>query len=230
MKDSVTLLWIPIHKRLLNDSIIHATIVRQEEPKNDDTSIYHIFERLNNSGRKLTAQQIRVAIYHGQFIDLIKELNEVPKWRGIYGKHSTALKDQELILRFLALFFRSSAYSRPMAEFLNKFTMWGRRSEAVTLHEWASIFRGTISVVYDVIGPRAFRPERALNAAVFDSVMVGLTRRLQKPDAIDPERLRDAYSGLLKNTEYLRLVSQSTSDEANVSDRIKAATQAFAEI
>ena len=49
----------------LNDSIIHATIVKQDSPEGDQSSVYHIFERLNASGRKLSPQQIRVAIYHG---------------------------------------------------------------------------------------------------------------------------------------------------------------------
>jgi uncharacterized protein with ParB-like and HNH nuclease domain len=49
-------------RRELNDSIIHATIVKQEYPEQDDTSIYHIFERLNNTGRKLSAQEIRANI------------------------------------------------------------------------------------------------------------------------------------------------------------------------
>ena len=60
----------------LNDSIIHATIIKQESPKNDNTAIYYIFDRLNSSGTKLTAQEIRTAISNGGFINLLKELNE----------------------------------------------------------------------------------------------------------------------------------------------------------
>jgi len=44
--------------------MIHATIVNQESPKEDDTSIYHIFDRLNSKGRLLTPQEIRTAIDH----------------------------------------------------------------------------------------------------------------------------------------------------------------------
>ncbi|MEO6218991.1 MAG: DUF262 domain-containing protein, partial [Ginsengibacter sp.] len=43
----------------LDDSIIHATIIKQETPDDENTSIYHIFERLNNGGKKLTPQEIR---------------------------------------------------------------------------------------------------------------------------------------------------------------------------
>lgn len=103
----------------LNDSIIHATIVKQDTPKDDQSSIYHIFERLNTTGRKLSPQQIRVAIYQGFLIDALHELNNHSSWREIYGIAGKTLKDEELILRFLALFYFSAEYTKPMREFLN---------------------------------------------------------------------------------------------------------------
>lgn len=93
----------------LDDSIIHATVVKQESPKKDNSSIYHIFERLNNGAKKLAPQEIRVAIYHGKLTKLIKQLNEVYSWRAIFGQKNNRLKDQELILRFLALFYETSS-------------------------------------------------------------------------------------------------------------------------
>src|SRR6187399_1498986 len=47
----------------IDDSIIHATIIKQESPIEDNTSVYHVFERLNTGGKKLAAQEIRTAIY-----------------------------------------------------------------------------------------------------------------------------------------------------------------------
>jgi hypothetical protein len=40
----------PDDRRRLDDSIIHATIVRQDEPTEDQSSVYLIFERLNSGG------------------------------------------------------------------------------------------------------------------------------------------------------------------------------------
>lgn len=214
-------------RRFLDDSIIHATIVKQESPKDDDTSIYHIFERLNNSGRKLTAQQIRVAIYHGAFIDLVKELNSYDRWRQIFGKSSPSLKDQELIIRFLALYQRSVTYERPMNEFLNQYTIWARRRNDEFRIECKTLFTDTIDVIFDSVGSRAFRPERAINAAVFDSVMVGLARRLAQGRPVDSESVRFQYQALLTDETFVQLVSQSTSDERNVESRLKMATAAF---
>jgi len=92
-------------RRRLDDSIIHATIVRQDEPKEDQSSIYVIFERLNAGGVNLQPQEVRVALYHGEFVRVLRELNDVDKWRTLYGGKSRRLKDMELILRFFAFFY-----------------------------------------------------------------------------------------------------------------------------
>jgi hypothetical protein len=214
----------------LNDSLIHATIVKQESPKDDDTSVYHIFDRLNSEGRRLTPQEIRTAIDHGSFIGLIKQLNEYAPWREIYGRKSGRLKDQELILRFLAFYFDGNKYERPMKEFLNKFSQAHRKADGDFLAAAQHEFTDTIDVVFKSIGPRAFRPIGPINAAVFDSVMVGLARRLDVSTIDDPQSVKEAYSQLLDDPEYQALVSQSTSDENNVRVRIKKAVDTFSQI
>lgn len=217
-------------RRMLNDSIIHATIVKQEEPKDNDTSIYHIFKRLNTTGRKLSAQQIRVAIYHGEFIEQIRELNNYPNWRSIFGKVSPTLKDQELILRFLALHFAGDQYARPMQEFLNVFTISGRKKGEDFRQQCATLFISAIDAMFDAVGPRAFRLERALNAAVFDATIVGLASRLSQNRQVDRDALAAAYYALIANTDFVNVVSQSTSDEKNVESRLRIATEAFMDI
>jgi len=214
----------------LNDSIIHATIVKQEAPSGDDTSIYYIFERINYGGRRLTPQEIRVAIYHGRLMELIKDLNQVDAWRKLYGKLSPRLKDQELILRFLAFFVSSEEYARPMNEFINKFTAKHRNDKTSTLDQWGALFKDCISLVSDNIGKSAFRPETTINAAVFDSVMVGLGVRLAHGPIKDKSGLKKSYSDLLANTRYQAIVSRSTADEKFVAERIDMATKAFARL
>ena len=63
-------------RRRLDDSILHATIIKQDEPSEDDSSIYHVFERLNTGGTTLKPQEIRSCIYHGEFNELLHVLND----------------------------------------------------------------------------------------------------------------------------------------------------------
>jgi hypothetical protein len=216
--------------RRLNDSIIHAIIIRQEQPSDDDSSIYHIFERLNTSGVSLTPQEIRAAIYHGPFSDLLKELNMANPWRAIYGPINKLMRDQELILRFLAFFFAAEEYSRPMKGFLNNFMGKNRSLNRITAMEMTAAFLPTVQVVYDSIGDRAFRLARALNAAVFDAVMVGLARRLSSGPIKNYDTLKHRYTALLSDNAFGAVAAKATADEESVSKRLRLATNAFANI
>lgn len=80
-------------RRRLDDSIIHATIIRQDEPSDDQSSIYSIFERLNTGGINLRPQEIRIALYHGEFVRVLMDLNKEKPWRELFGKKSKRLKD-----------------------------------------------------------------------------------------------------------------------------------------
>lgn len=118
-------------RRRLDNGIIHATIVKQESPPEDvDTSLFYIFERLNSGETRITHEEARSAVFHGALISEIKTLNDYGNWRRIFGRKNVRLKDQELILRFLALLFNRAKYSRPMAEFLNDFTARNKNPNA----------------------------------------------------------------------------------------------------
>lgn len=216
-------------KERLNNSILHATIVKQDKPSNDNTSIYHIFERLNTGGRKLAPQQIRNVVYHGDFIDRLGHLNDYEPWRKIFGRKNKLLKDQELILRFLALYFDVDNYKSPMKEFLNMFTLKNKEGEHVDLAFCEDIFKRTIDVAYQALGERAFRLEVALNAAVFDSVMVGIAHRINENSAFSTEKIRSRYRKLIEDETYLQAVSRATANERSVLSRLEMATRAFSD-
>lgn len=213
----------------LDTSIIHATIIKQSSPPGDDTSLYHVFERLNSGGRRLTNQEMRVALYHGSLIDRIKLLNEYPNWREIFGKPHSRLKDQELILRFLALFDNRESYERPMAEFLNKYAGRHRNPDSDYLDHITSLFQKTVDQVILAMPDRPFRLARSLNVAVFDACMVGIAERLDSNagKTVVPKTIAEAYADLILDKEFIEATSRSTADNAFVQRRISKAVDAF---
>jgi hypothetical protein len=218
-------------RQTLDDSVIHATIIKQDSPSDDDTSIYHVYERLNSGGRRLTPQEIRSAIYHGQLIDQVKTWNDGAEWRQLFGKKSARLKDQEMILRFMAFVQEPQKYKRPMAEFINEFTMRNRNPGPQFLKGLGQLFQQTMVTLLKAIGPTAFRPERNFNAAVFDSVAVGLARRLTKlSQPPSPAALKAAYESFVAAPQYVEAISRSTADQAFVERRLAIATDAFARL
>lgn len=214
-------------RRTLDNSVIHATVVKQESPENDDTGMYHIFERLNTGGRKLVPQEIRTAIYHGNLIDLLKRLNKNARWREIFGPQSARLKDQELILRFLAFYSGWQSYSAPMSEFLSKYAHQYRNMGEGEQKSLEEIFDRCIAVVHEALGSRAFKIIRALNAAVFDSVMVALAEKIKKGESVDVEEVKAAYSSLMNDDTYKDVVSRGTANEKSVELRMRLAQDYF---
>jgi hypothetical protein len=217
-------------RRRLDDSIIHATVIRQDEPTEDQSSIYMIFERLNTGGINLRPQEIRVALYHGEFVRVLRKLNDYPSWRQLYGKKSRRLKDMELILRFLAFFYYAAKYRSPMKDFLNRYMASNRDLHRQSEEELTGTFQAATDLLMEAIGHRVFRPERAINAAVVDSVLTGAARRLCRGPVKNHARLVTNYEKLMKNKDYRAAVERGTSNELNVKTRIELATEAFATV
>ena len=80
-------------RRRLDDSIIHATIIRQDEPSNDQSSVYSVFERLNTESDQLEAG-VPSCIFHGPLNDLLKDLNTNSDWRALFGPVDKRMRDR----------------------------------------------------------------------------------------------------------------------------------------
>src|SRR5205085_10276330 len=111
------------------------------------------------------------------------------------------MRDVELILRFLALFYNVKNYKKPMKGFLNDFMKTNRRQPVATkddseakkkaieekrkayearLKEFEDLFIQTSETVVTYLGAKPFHVLRGLNAAVFDSVFTAFARHLDK--------------------------------------------------
>jgi hypothetical protein len=217
-------------KRQLDDSIIHATIIKQDEPSEDDSSIYYIFQRLNTTGIELKPQEIRACIYHGEFSDLLGELNKNAAWRRVFGPVHKSMRDQELVLRFLALYFDGHDYAKPLNTFLNKYMGRNRHLNQQSESAIKAAFNPTIEIATEALGDTAFRPRKALNAAVFDSVMVGLATRLSRGRIKSVDEVRTQYKKLLEKDDFRDATEKSTTDEEAVEKRLNIAMQVFASV
>lgn len=217
-------------RRRLDNSILHATIIKQESPQDGDTSICHIFHRLNAGGMILKPQEIRRAAFHGRLLEKITQLNSYAPWRNIFGKQNKRLKDEELILRFLALYFKSAEYEKPMEEFLNKFAANQRKASDEFMEMCDKIFKQTIDASVAAFNSKPFRLVKGINAAIFDSVMVALAKRLTTGVITDMPGCQKAYDELLTDTDYRKAVTDGTSDESAVEVRLRKAIEKFATV
>ena len=215
-------------RRSLDDAIVHATIFRQDEPTGDRSSVYSVFERLNTGGSVLHPQEIRSCVYRGPLIALLEDLAKDPDWRGLYGPASTRKKDEEIILRFLALHNALETYGSPMKRFLNGFSEVHRDWSAEAGPPFPTQFRGAVRTIAEAIGRRAFRPERALNVAVADAVLCGVAHRLEADCAPADSAWVSAWEELLERLKSDDLISGGTAHEDRVNGRVSLAREVFA--
>jgi hypothetical protein len=218
------------NKRTLDNTFIHAIIVRYDPSPEGARNVYQLFERLNTGGTNLYPQEIRVALYMGDLVRLLRDLNANADWRLLYGRISDRLKDQELILRFLAFEFGQRPYSRPLKQYLNDFLSDHRELQGLNSTVVTKKFEATTKAIARGIGSRAFRVTNAVNAALVDSIMVGVATRLDSGPITDFDSMKAAHQALLKNESFTTAIGRATADEERVRTRLLLARKAFADV
>ena len=206
-------------KRRLKRATLRTFIVRQLDP-DDDTSMHHIFERLNTGGTLLANQEIRNCVCHGTFSKFLDEVNKLENWRRILGKQEpdARKRDMELILRFLAMRDLSS-YKKPMKDFLSKFMKRNKNPKDEVLRNIQDLFESTCEAVVTKLGDKPFHVRSGLNAAVFDAVMIAFSNHL---DDI-PQDIRRRYDALIQDQEFEKHTRSGTTDVEVVQDRLRQA-------
>lgn len=223
----------PELRRTLDNTFIQATIVKTDGSTGSLDAIYQVFERLNSGGTQLTPHEIRVALYAGNFVALLGRLNDEPAWRKLYGNKSPRLRDQELVLRILALYVSATTYRRPLKTFLNDFIGEYRDTVRFPVESIVQRFETAARLLEAGSGRRALRwaGNRAVNAALTEAVFVGLMRRLDLgDDEPSPEAVTAAVKRLQGNERLANAVTRATADEESVRTRLAITTREFASI
>lgn len=220
----------PEERRTLDNTFIHGTIVKYDVVNGGDDAVYQVFERLNTGGANLAPHEIRVALYNGEFVRLLRDLNQNNSWRELYGSQSDRLKDQELILRFCAFYLNAARYKRPLKRFLNEFVRDHRDGTGIDGGRINQVFSEACSLLSAHVGRKAFRATGQLNAALVDSVLVGLAHRIDVGPIHNPDTLATAFDSLIADAGYLGAIGKATADEDRVSLRMDKAIAAFAAV
>ena len=223
-------------KRTLDSTFLSSVVVTTDNSIESQENIYKIFERLNSGGTSLTAHEIRVALFSGEFITSLDKLNHFGPWRVLYGKPNPRLRDQELILRILAFYLEFEDYFSPLKGFLNAFA--GKyRSFDIDLAEnvgfehvkdATSTFMHAAALLNDAVGKAALRRGTGggVNSAQTEAIFVGLMRRLRSKE-IQPVQVKETYDRILKSEVFLNSTETGTSAPGSVKLRFNTAIKEF---
>jgi hypothetical protein len=209
-------------QRKLKGRVLRVINIKQIGPTNDDTSAYHIFERLNTGGTPLTAQEIRHCVFNGPLVEALTSLNADSSWRNIIGKSAfdKHQKDIEMILRVLAVSTRIDEYEKPMKEFLNKTMSHYKTAEAVEAKNFLESFPAVCKQIVEKLGDKPFHIKSGrINVSALDCVM-GLLCTVSNRI---PNDLATRYQALKSDPDFISTLSVSTSDSTVVKRRIERA-------
>lgn len=209
-------------KRRLRNATLRAINIKQITPNDNYNSVFHIFERLNTGGTALKPQEIRNAVYRGNIVNELQELNDDIDWHNILGLKAPdrGQKDVELVLRLFGLFEEWAEYEKPMLRYLNNVMKDNREFNS----EKAERFKDRFPEVTELINnnlDRPFRPKRVINSAVLEAVMIALLEN----DEIDGKRLSKNYEKLMNDGKFNELITGGTTDTGVLRGRIKIAQQ-----
>jgi uncharacterized protein with ParB-like and HNH nuclease domain len=225
-------------KRKIRSTTIHAIIFEQKHPKDNDTSMYQIFERINTSGRTLTTQEIRNCVYQGNFNSLLFELNKYDKWRDLFGikEEDSRMRDMEFILRLFALSSNEIKKMKKgqisMKKFLNKFMGYDSSNSLSAIKKIKSDFFETIDFISKYLGETAFQnlsstdPSKTINRfhpTIFDAIAIATLYALKSGKDINKRNLKRKRTKLLKDLIFKEYTTIRTTNIDHINGRIKLA-------
>lgn len=212
----------------LDDTVLRATVVQQLDPE-DDSSIYHIFERLNTGGINLNPMEIRKCVYFGPFIEKLEFLNKNENWRLLIAKdkEDKRLRDVELVLRILTLSEHWENYSKPMKGFLNQYMSGVNKLQEEyrfqKLDEIGRRFITACEVMTQHLPEKPFHLRGRINYAAMDSIFNAL---MSLNDV--PTNLGERYQTLIKDPDFLNAATFNTSDDSVLQIRFIKALEILA--
>lgn len=206
-------------KRKLEMTVLRAVNIRQLSPNNDDSCMYHIFERLNTGGTPLSPQEIRNCVYRGAFLNVLMGLNQNQNWRELLGKQipDKHLTDVELILRAFGLRFMLSDYDKPMKSFMNRVAARYRNESLGDVAEFADEFTRACRMINERLPQKPFSVRGPFNTSVFDSIFCSIMKHI---DMI-PDNLEERYFALIDNQEFVDKTTLATTDTKILKQRFE---------
>lgn len=210
-------------RRKLDSAVLRAINVRQLSPTNEDSCMYHIFERLNTGGTPLTSQEIRNCVYRGPFFDILMSLNIDRNWRRLLGKQSPDkhLTDVELMLRAFGLRYKFSKYEKPMKEFLNNVANHYKNLTDGDVAQFQVDFPKTCAIIADNLPEKPFSVRGPLNTSVFDSVFCTILKHCNKL----PLDITERYNRLLQDENFINHTTLATTDTKILKERFDIVEQ-----
>lgn len=223
-------------QRRISELEITANIIRANTPS---AVKFNVFARLNQGGMPLNAQEIRNAIFPGEWRNELRRLAESEKFiNATDGKVQTSRQqDMELVLRFVALWQLDEPYRRPGNQTLDEFL---NATVEQVLIRWSTekwqlageAFHHAIDATCQIRGKHAFRKSagtlqrRPINRGLFEAELVvfgALNSEMLSRASSQKPRIEELFiNALTTNKELIQSLLYGTGSAESSNARIEA--------
>ncbi len=204
---------------------IRSFIVKQISPKNDDSAIYEIFNRLNSGGMNLRPQEIRMSLYHSKFYEMLSHINLKPEWRELIDRPDPDLhlRDLEFLLRGFALLMDAEDYSSSMSKFLNQFSSRAKTFEQKKVDYLKELFSSFLKSC-SLLRPAIFQKANRFSITYFESLFVATCKPAYENKRLVSGKIDPQSVEKLKGDQVFSAAAErTTTSKANVSKRLQRA-------
>lgn len=208
---------------------IRNVVVKQNFPRDDDSSIYEIFNRLNSGGVNLYPQEIRASLYHSPFYEMLGRINMNHKWRSLLkmSEPDLHMKDIELLLRGFAMLVDGENYAPSLPKFLNGFSKKSRKNTSEQNEYLEKLFQSFLDQC-SILPQDPFIRKRngRFNVALFEAVFVGICKPIFKQQGLLKQPLHiEKIQRLESDTDFIKASTEGTTKTLNVEIRFARAQE-----
>jgi len=209
----------------LETTTIRCIILRKDNKKE---LIQEIFARLNQGAVELTHQEIRHAIFPGNFDNLLQKLAKIePIIKFGVGEKGTSIKDgreaDEIILRFFALNNELIDYDSNLTKYLDKYAEKNQILEEAKITELENSFNLTLKKCIEVFGDRVFidinKEKQKQSLIYYDLLMWSFSKETIDFLTNNKENIKQAFSDMCASEEFKRTISGGTQMKTSILNR-----------
>lgn len=202
-------------------------IVKQNSPKDGESCIYEIFNRLNSGGVNLKPQEIRGCLYHSDFYSMLALLNYSDRWRKILQMLNPDLhmKDVELLLRCFAMADEYKDYKPSLANFLNTYSKKAKSFNSDKILYLKNLFESFLLSI-DEIDPDLFisTKSRRFNIFLFEALFAVTAHHAMKTHELITLKISTGdVNNIAQDSDFLNASIAGTTNTSNVINRFKVA-------
>lgn len=212
----------------LNLATIRNMIIKPVAPDTEDGAMFEIFNRLNSGGMNLSPQEIRMSLYHSNFLRNLIKLNDNKKWREILSKEivDMRLSDVEAILRTFAMSLFTTQYRSSVSGFLNNFSNYAKKYDEEDIKFFADVWDNFMQAVQKIDDIHFRTGGNRMSITLFESIFYAVTIDSIKNKKIQITPITIDYINRLKSdAAFIEYSTDKTTRKEHVVGRLNRAKE-----